>query len=80
MSHQIAYANLLDTTRYFKVQSLFILFRLPDCVQTKSHAYSIKIEEQVQDYPITIEAKRGYPVTYFDLDELKKDELPEIHI
>ena len=29
---------------------------------------------------MTIEAKKGYPVTYFDLDELKAEELPDSHL
>lgn len=40
----------------------------------------MKVEEPVQDYPLTIHAKKSNAVTYFDLDELKKEELPEEHL
>jgi hypothetical protein len=34
----------------------------------------------VQDYKFAIETKKGHPVTYFDIDELKKEELSESHL
>lgn len=34
----------------------------------------------MQDHKFQIETKKGHSVTYFDLDELKKEELPESHL
>ena len=56
MMQQIAYANLLDTTRYFK---------------SRKHAFNIKIKEPVQDFPVEIKSS-NQSIIYFDLDEMKE--------
>ena len=58
MSQQIPYANLLDRTRFFS---------------NRSHSFSLKSEEAVQDFPVTAVVNKRSKVTYFDLSELPKE-------
>ena len=72
MSQSIPYANILDSTKLFKV------FFVSNLFQSKQHAFQMSIKEDCQEWPLEVTVKKGQEVEYFDIDEVPEDQLTEI--